>query len=216
MRSKEEAHDYRYFPDPDLLPLELDPAWVEEIRAGLPELPDAKRARLQSQYGLSRYDAGVLVSDAARADYFERAADGCDAKLVANWVTNELMAHLARDDLEIEASPIPSQDVRELVKLIEEGVISTKIAREVFEHMWAGEGTPAEIVERRNLVQVSDTGALEALIDILIAANPAQAEAVKTRPQAIGWFVGQVMRETQGKANPGAVNALLRARLGVE
>jgi len=213
MRSKEEAHDYRYFPDPDLLPLVIDPAWVAEIEAGLPELPDAKRARLQAGYGLSRYDAGVLVIDAARADYFERAAAGRDAKLVANFTTNELLSRLARDGLEIEQSPIPPEDLAVLVKLLEDGVISSKIAKEVFDHMWAGEGTPARIVETRGLTQVTDTGALEALIDKLIAANPGQAEAVKAKPQAIGWFVGQVMRETQGKANPAAVNQILRAKL---
>jgi aspartyl-tRNA(Asn)/glutamyl-tRNA(Gln) amidotransferase subunit B len=216
MRSKEEAHDYRYFPDPDLPPLEIDPAWVEAIRSSLPELPDAKRARLQSQYGLSAYDAGVLVSDAARADYFERAALGRDAKLVANWTTNELLARVAKDGLDIEASPIAADDLAGLVRLIEEGVISSKIAREVFDHMWNGEGTPAAIVETRGLRQVSDSGELEHLIDRLIAANPGQAESVRSRPQAIGWFVGQVMRDTQGKANPGVVNGLLRAKLGVE
>ena len=216
MRSKEEAQDYRYFPDPDLLPLVLDPAWIKSIEAGLPELPDAKRARLVSQYGLSAYDAGVLVIEQARADYFERAAAGRDAKLVANWVTNELLARLAKDGLDIDSSPIPSDDVAGLVKLLEDEVISSKIAKEVFEHMWAGEGTPAAIVEARGLTQVSDTGALEALIDGLIAANPGQAEAVKAKPQAVGWFVGQVMKATQGKANPAAVNAILRARLSGE
>jgi aspartyl-tRNA(Asn)/glutamyl-tRNA(Gln) amidotransferase subunit B len=213
MRSKEEAHDYRYFPDPDLLPLVLDPEWVARIQAGLPELPDAKRARLRTQYGLSAYDAGVLVIDASRADYFERACAGRDAKLIANFTTNELLSHLARDSLEIAASPISPEELGGLVKLLEEGVISSKIAKEVFEHMWAGEGTAAAIVEARGLTQVSDTGALEALIDRLIAANPGQAEAVKAKPQAVGWFVGQVMRETQGKANPAAVNQILRARL---
>ena len=213
MRSKEEAHDYRYFPDPDLLPLVLDPAWVAEIEASLPELPDPKRARLQEQYGLSRYDAGVLVIDAARADYFEKAAAGRDAKLVANFTTNELLSRLARDGLEIADSPISPEDIGGLVKLLEDNIISSKIAKEVFDYMWAGEGTPARIVEARGLTQVSDTGALEALIDSLISANPGQAEAVKTRPQAIGWFVGQVMRETQGKANPATVNQLLRAKL---
>ena len=213
MRSKEEAHDYRYFPDPDLLPLVLDPAWVKAIQESLPELPDEKRKRLESQYGLSHYDAGVLIIDQDRADYFERAAAGRDAKLVANWVTNELLARLAKDGLEITASPIPSDDVAGLVKLLEDGVISSKIAKEVFEHMWAGEGTPAAIVEARGLKQVTDTGALEALIDKLIAANPGQAAQVKEKPQAIGWFVGQVMRETGGKANPAAVNDILRAKL---
>jgi aspartyl-tRNA(Asn)/glutamyl-tRNA(Gln) amidotransferase subunit B len=216
MRSKEEAQDYRYFPDPDLLPLVLDPAWIKAIEAGLPELPDAKRARLVKQYGLSPYDAGVLVIEQARADYFERAAQGRDAKLVANWVTNELLARLAKDGLDIDSSPIPSDDVAGLVRLLEEEVISSKIAKQVFDHMWAGEGTPARIVEARGLTQVSDTGALEALIADLIAANPGQAEAVKAKPQAVGWFVGQVMKATQGKANPAAVNAILRAKLGVE
>ncbi|HXV00882.1 MAG TPA: Asp-tRNA(Asn)/Glu-tRNA(Gln) amidotransferase subunit GatB [Caulobacteraceae bacterium] len=215
MRSKEEAHDYRYFPDPDLAPLELDAVWVEEIKAGLPELPDAKRSRLESEYGLSRYDAGVLVIDPDRADYFERAAAGRDAKLVANTITNAVLTHLARDGLEIEASPVSADDVAALVKLQEDGVISSKIAKEVFEHMWSGEGSPEAIVRSRGLVQVTDTDELEALVDRLIAANPEQAGAVKTRPQALGWFVGQVMRETQGKASPGAVNAILRARLGV-
>jgi aspartyl-tRNA(Asn)/glutamyl-tRNA(Gln) amidotransferase subunit B len=213
MRSKEEAQDYRYFPDPDLLPLELDPAWIKEIEATLPELPDAKQARLEAQYGLSHYDAGVLVIEAARADYFERAAKGRDAKLTANWVTNELLARLAKAGLDIADSPIPSQDVAGLVELLETGVISSKIAKEVFDHMWAGEGTAAEVVEKHGLVQVTDTGALEAIIDKLIAANPGQAEAVKAKPQAIGWFVGQVMRETGGKANPAAVNELLRKKL---
>ncbi len=215
MRAKEDAHDYRYFPDPDLLPLVLDPAWIKAIEATLPELPDAKRARLAAQYGLSAYDAGVLAIDAARADYFERAAKGRDAKLVVNWTTNELLARLAKGGLDIEDSPIPSDDVAGLVELLETGVISSKIAKEVFEHMWAGEGTPGEIVKARGLTQVSDTGELEALIDGLIGANPGQAAAVKDKPQAIGWFVGQVMKATGGKANPATVNALLKAKLEV-
>jgi len=216
MRSKEEADDYRYFPDPDLLPLVLDPAWVKAIQDSLPELPDDKRRRLMSQYGLSAYDAGVLIIEGARADFFETAAKGRDAKLTANWVTNELLGHLAKDGLEITESPISTADIAGLVQLIEEEVISSKIARDVFEHMWAGEGAPAAIVEKLGLRQVSDTGALEAIVDKLIAANPGQAEAVKAKPQAIGWFVGQVMRETQGKASPGAVNEILKRKLGVE
>ncbi len=215
MRSKEEAQDYRYFPDPDLLPLQLDPAWVKQIEASLPELPDDKKRRLMKEYGLSAYDAGVLIAEGARADYFETAARGRNAKAVANLVANELLGHLAKDGLEITDSPIPPADIAGLVDLVEEGVISSKIAREVFEHMWAGEGAPAAIVEARGLRQVSDTGALEAMIDQLIAANPGQAEAVKAKPQAVGWFVGQVMRQTGGKANPGAVNEILRCKLGV-
>jgi aspartyl-tRNA(Asn)/glutamyl-tRNA(Gln) amidotransferase subunit B len=216
MRSKEEAHDYRYFPDPDLLPLELDPAWIKEIEANLPELPDAKKQRLQSQYGLSPYDAGVLVSDQARADFYEAAAKGRDAKLTANWVTNDLAARLTAAGLEIDESPLGPGAIAELVQLIEEGVISSKIAKDVFERMWAGEGAAGEIVEKQGLKQVSDTGALEKIIDDLIAANPGQASAVKEKPQAIGWFVGQVMKATQGKANPGAVNQLLKSKLGAE
>jgi aspartyl-tRNA(Asn)/glutamyl-tRNA(Gln) amidotransferase subunit B len=215
MRSKEEAHDYRYFPDPDLLPLILDPAWVKAIEETLPELPDAKKQRLQSQYGLSAYDAGVLIIESDRADYFEAAAKGRDAKLVANWVTNELLARLSADGHEIADSPLPSSDIAQLVELIENGTISSKIAKEVFEHMWAGEGRPSEVVEARGLVQINDTGAIEAAIDTLIAANPDKAAAVKEKPQAIGWFVGQVMKETGGKANPATVNELLKSKLGL-
>ncbi|RAK69150.1 Asp-tRNA(Asn)/Glu-tRNA(Gln) amidotransferase subunit GatB [Phenylobacterium kunshanense] len=215
MRSKEEAHDYRYFPDPDLLPLELDPAWIKQIEAGLPELPDAKKARLQSQYGLSSYDAGVLIAEQAKADFYEAAAKGRDAKLVANWVTNDLAAKLSAGGIDIADSPIKPSAIAELVQLIEEGVISSKIAKDVFERMWAGEGAAGEIVEKQGLKQVSDTGALEKIIDDLIAANPGQASAVKEKPQAIGWFVGQVMKATGGKANPGAVNQLLKAKLGL-
>jgi aspartyl-tRNA(Asn)/glutamyl-tRNA(Gln) amidotransferase subunit B len=215
MRSKEEAQDYRYFPDPDLLPLELDPAWIKTIQASLPELPDDKKARLQSQYGLSAYDAGVLVIEQARSDFYEKAARGRDAKLTANWVTNELLARLAKSNQDIENSPLPPEDIAGLVELIETGVISSKIAKEVFDRMWAGEGTPRQVVDKHGLVQVTDTGAIEAVVDALIAANPDKAAAVRDKPQALGWFVGQVMKETQGKANPAAVNEILRAKLGV-
>lgn len=215
MRSKEDAHDYRYFPDPDLLPLELDPAWVKAIEDSLPELPDAKKARFQSQYGLTAYDAGVLISEQARADYYEAAAAGRDAKLVANWVTNDLAARLTAAGTPISESLIAPDEISELVALIEEGVISSKIAKDVFERMWAGEGRPRAVVEAQGLQQVSDTGALEALVDQLIADNPGQASAVREKPQAIGWFVGQVMKATGGKANPGAVNQILKAKLGL-
>ncbi len=215
MRSKEDAHDYRYFPDPDLLPLELDPAWVKAIEDSLPELPDAKKARFQSQYGLTAYDAGVLISEQARADYYEAAAAGRDAKLVANWVTNDLAARLTAAGTPISDSPIAPDEISELVALIEEGVISSKIAKDVFERMWAGEGRPRAVVEAQGLQQVSDTGALEVLVDQLIADNPGQASAVREKPQAIGWFVGQVMKATGGKANPGAVNQILKAKLGL-
>jgi aspartyl-tRNA(Asn)/glutamyl-tRNA(Gln) amidotransferase subunit B len=214
MRSKEEAHDYRYFPDPDLLPLEIEQAWIDEIKASLPELPDEKRKRLMSQYGLSQYDAVVLISEQAKADYFEAAAKGRDAKLVANWVTNELSARLAADGKDFDENPLPAAHVAELVELIENGTISSKIAKEVFDHVWNGEGSPSEVVEKHGLKQVTDTGAIEKAIDEIIAANPDKAEAVKDKPQALGWFVGQVMKATGGKANPKAVNELVAKKLG--
>ena len=217
MRSKEEAHDYRYFPDPDLLPLEIEEAWIDAIRQHLVELPDDKKARFISQYGLSNYDAGVLISDQARADYFEAAAKGRDSKLVANWVTNELLARLTKDGLDIDASPLPPAHISGLVELIETNVISSKIAKTVFEHMWEGKGatTPAQIVETHGLKQVTDTGAIEKAVDDIIAANPDKAAEVATKPQVLGWFVGQVMKVTQGKANPATVNELLKAKLGL-
>ena len=218
MRSKEEAHDYRYFPDPDLLPLELDPAWVKAIQDSLPELPDAKKARLQSQYGLSAYDAGVLVTEAARADLYEAAVVGHDPKLMANTVTQSVLTFANATGAEVTAAGaghITVAMLSEYAQLIEDGVISSKIAKEVFERMAAGEGDPKAIVEKHGLVQVTDTGAIEAAVDKIIAANPDKAAAVKDKPQAIGWFVGQVMCETGGKANPAAVNDILKAKLGV-
>jgi len=213
MRSKEDAHDYRYFPDPDLLPLELDPDWVKRIEASLPELPDAKRIRLQTQYGLSPYDAGVLVGDPVRAAFFEEAAQGRDAKLVANWTLNDLSGRLAAQGIEFEDTPIKAGDIAALVELIETEVISSKIAKEVFEHMWAGEGAPNAIVEARGLVQVTDASAIERVIDEVMTANPDKVAAAREKPQAIGWFVGQVMKATGGKANPAALNQILRAKL---
>ena len=218
MRSKEEAHDYRYFPDPDLLPLELDPAWIAEIQASLPELPDEKRARLQSQYGLSAYDAGVLVIEAGRAALYEKVAAGHDPKLVANTVTQSVLTFANASGLDVTEAgvgPITAEMLSDYHRLIEEGVISSKIAKEVFERMTAGEGAPAAIVEKHGLVQVTDTGAIEAAVDKIIATNPDKAEQVKDKPQAVGWFVGQVMRETGGKANPGAVNEILKRKFGL-
>lgn len=215
MRSKEEAHDYRYFPDPDLLPLALEPALVDQIRQSLPELPDDKKARFMSQYGLNAYDAGVLVAEREPADYFETAAQGRDAKLVANWITGELFGALNKMGKDIAQSPISAAHIGELVGLISDQTISGKIAKDVFALMLeTGEG-PARIVEQRGLRQVTDTGAIEAAIDAVIAANPAKVDEVKAKPKLMGWFVGQVMAKTQGKANPQAVNDLLKARLGV-
>ncbi|GLK51000.1 MAG: Asp-tRNA(Asn)/Glu-tRNA(Gln) amidotransferase GatCAB subunit B [Oceanicaulis sp.] len=213
MRSKEEAHDYRYFPDPDLLPLELQQTWVDEIKAGLPELPDAKRERFVSVLGLSDYDASVLAADKDRAAYFEEVAEGRDAKLASNWVNNELYGRLNKEGLTITDCPVSAAQMGGLVALIQDETISGKIAKDVFEILWAEGGDPAKIVEERGLKQVTDTGAIEAVIDQLIADNPDQAASVKEKPKAMGWFVGQVMKAMQGKANPQAVNEILQKKL---
>lgn len=215
MRSKEDAHDYRYFPDPDLLPLEVEQAWIEEIRASLPELPDQKRARFQKEYGLSRYDAGVLTSEADKAEYFEAVAKGRDPKLAANWVTQELFGYLNKEGLELSQSPVSAASLGGLISLISDGTISGKIAKDVFARMIAGEGEAAAIVETHGLKQVTDTGAIEKVVDEIIAANPEQVAKVKDKPQTLGWFVGQVMKASGGKANPQAVNDILKAKLGL-
>ncbi len=216
MRSKEDAHDYRYFPDPDLLPLTFTQEFVDGIRASLPELPDAKKHRFASEYGLSPYDASVLVTDRDKADYFEEVARGRDGKLAANWVTTELFGVLNREGKTIGESPVTAAQLGELIDLIEDRTISGKIAKQVFEIMLEEGGHPKAIVEDRGLKQVTDTGALEAAADKVIAANPDQVAKVKEKPKALGWFVGQVMKETGGKANPQAVNAILKQKLGLE
>jgi aspartyl-tRNA(Asn)/glutamyl-tRNA(Gln) amidotransferase subunit B len=216
MRTKEEAHDYRYFPDPDLLPLEFDDAYVEALERGLPELPDAKRVRFMSEYGLSAYDADVLVAERATADFFEGVASGRDGKQAANWVINELLGALNKKGLGIEASPVSAAQLGALLDLQKEGTISGKIAKDVFEIVLAEGGDPRQIVEARGLKQVTDTGAIEAIVDKVIAENAEKAEQAKAKPAMLGWFVGQVMKASQGKANPQAVNALLQAKLGIE
>ena len=215
MRSKEDAHDYRYFPDPDLLPLELEQAWIEDIRKSLPELPDQKRARFEKDYGLSRYDAGVLTSDADKALFFEEVAKGRDAKLAANWVTQELFGYLNKEGLELSQSPVSAPALGGLIALISDNTISGKIAKDVFARMIEGEGEAAAIVEKHGLKQVTDTGAIEKVVDEIIAANPDQVAKVKDKPQTLGWFVGQVMKASGGKANPQAVNDILKAKLGL-
>ena len=215
MRSKEDAHDYRYFPDPDLLPLEIEQAWIDEIKASLPELPDQKRARFESDYGISHYDAGVLIADADKAVYFETVAKGRDAKLAANWVTQELFGYLNKEGLELGDSPVSAEALGGLIALISDDTISGKIAKDVFARMIAGEGEAAAIVEKHGLKQVTDTGAIEKVVDEIIAANPEQVEKVKEKPQTLGWFVGQVMKASGGKANPKAVNEILKAKLGL-
>ncbi|SEP44253.1 aspartyl/glutamyl-tRNA(Asn/Gln) amidotransferase subunit B [Methylobacterium sp. ap11] len=216
MRSKEEAHDYRYFPDPDLLPLEFDQAFVDGLASGLPELPDAKKARFIETYGLSAYDATVLVAERASADYFEAVAKGRDGKIAANWVINELFGRLNKEAKGIEDSPVSADQLGAIVDLIGDNTISGKIAKDVFEIVWSEGGEPRQVVESRGLRQVTDTGAIEAAIDQIIAANPDKVEQAKAKPTLLGWFVGQTMKATGGKANPAAVNALLKAKLGIE
>jgi len=215
MRSKEEAHDYRYFPCPDLLPLEIPQARIDAIKAELPELPADKRKRFVNELGLSEYDASVLAADKDRADYFEVVAEGHDAKIAANWVNNELFGRLNKEDLGITESPVSANQLGKLVDLISTDVISGKIAKDVFEILWDEGGNPAEIVEKRGLKQVTDTGAIEAVVDQLIADNPDQVASIEKNPRALGWFVGQVMKAMQGKANPKAVNDILRQKLGL-
>ena len=215
MRSKEEAHDYRYFPDPDLLPLELTQSFVDSLRKGLPELPDTKRARFVTQYGLSAYDADVLVAERENADFFEVVAKGRDGKTAANWVINELFGRLNKEGLDVEASPVSAAQLGSIVDLIGNGTISGKIAKDLFEIVWAEGGDPAEIVDKRGMKQVTDTGAIEKVVDDIIAANPKQVEQVKANPKTIGWFVGQVMKASGGKANPAAVNDVLKRKLGL-
>jgi aspartyl-tRNA(Asn)/glutamyl-tRNA(Gln) amidotransferase subunit B len=216
MRSKEEAHDYRYFPDPDLLPLEFDDAFVAELKAHLPELPDAKKARFIADYGLSPYDASVLVAEREQADYFEAVAKGRDGKAAANWVINELFGRLNKEGQDVTTSPVSAAQLGGLVDLIGEGVISGRIAKDLFEILWSEGGDPRAIVEARGMKQVTDTGAIEKAVDELIAANPDKVEQVKAKPTMLGWFVGQAMKASGGKANPQALNEILKAKLGIE
>ncbi len=215
MRSKEEAHDYRYFPDPDLLPLELTEAFIEGLRKGLPELPDKKHARFIADYGLSPYDASVLVAERDSADFFEAVAKGRDGKLAANWVINELFGRLNKDGKSIQASPVSAAQLGSILDLISSGAISGKIAKDLFEIVWSEGGDPAEIVEKRGMKQVTDTGAIEAAVDAIIAANPDKAEQAREKPTLLGWFVGQVLKASGGKANPQAVNEIARKKLGI-
>ena len=215
MRSKEEAHDYRYFPDPDLLPLEIEQAWVDAIAAVLPELPDARKARFVRDFGLSDYDAAVLTAEAEDAAYFEAVAAGRDGKTAANWVINELFGRLKKDGRGIAESPVAPAQLGGIIDLIAGGEISGKIAKDLFEIVYAEGGDPAAIVAARGMRQVTDTGAIAAAVDEIIAASPAQAEKARANPKLAGWFVGQVMKATGGKANPAMVNDLVVARLGL-
>jgi aspartyl-tRNA(Asn)/glutamyl-tRNA(Gln) amidotransferase subunit B len=220
LRSKEEAHDYRYFPDPDLLPLEFTDAYVAELKADLPELPDQKKARFVAEFSLSLYDAGVLVAERESADFFETVLARLgnrlrDGKLAANWVINELFGRLNKENLAIGASPVSAAQLAGIVDLIGEGTISGKIAKDLFEIVWQEGGDPRGIVEARGMKQVTDLSAIEKVVDEIISANPDKVAQAKAKPQALGWFVGQVMKSSGGKANPQAVNDLLKSKLGI-
>jgi aspartyl-tRNA(Asn)/glutamyl-tRNA(Gln) amidotransferase subunit B len=214
MRSKEEAHDYRYFPDPDLLPLEIDQAWVDDIAARMPELPDAKKARFMRDFGLTDYDASVLTAELEAAAFFEAVAKGRDGKQAANWVINELFGRLNKQGLGIEASPVSSAQLGGVLDLIGSGEISGKMAKELFEIIWTEGGDPAVVAAARGMRQVTDLAAIEAAVDAMIAANPDQVEKARANPKLAGWFTGQVLKATGGKANPGVVNEMVARKLG--
>ncbi len=214
MRSKEEAHDYRYFPDPDLLPLEIEQSWVDSIKATLPELPDQKKHRFMKDFGLSNYDAGVLIAEKSRAEYFESAANDSDPKLAANWILNELLGLLNKEGKDITESPIESKQIGGLVALIKDNTISGKIAKDVFAEMYESGKDAGTIVEEKGLKQITDVGAIESIIDKIIAANPDNVAGYKSgKDKLFGFFVGQVMKETGGKANPAIINDLLKKKL---
>jgi aspartyl-tRNA(Asn)/glutamyl-tRNA(Gln) amidotransferase subunit B len=215
MRSKEEAHDYRYFPDPDLLPLELNADEVAALKAKLPELPDQKKARFMRDFALSPYDAGVLVAERETAEFYEAVAQGRDGKAAANWVINELFGRLNKEDKPIAASPVTTMQLGGILDLIADGTISGKIAKDLFEILWSEGGDPCAIVEARGMKQVTDLGAIERAIDDITGKNPDKVADAKTNPKAIGWFVGQVMKSSGGKASPQAVNDLLKKKLGL-
>ncbi|QDF38480.1 Asp-tRNA(Asn)/Glu-tRNA(Gln) amidotransferase subunit GatB [Bradyrhizobium symbiodeficiens] len=220
MRSKEEAHDYRYFPDPDLLPLEFSQQFVDELKAKLPELPDQKKTRFVADLGLSAYDASVLVAERESAVFYETVLDKLgnrarDGKMAANWVINELFGRLNKEGRDITDSPVSAEQLSGIVDLIGEGTISGKIAKDLFEIVWQEGGDPRALVESRGMKQVTDLSAIEKVVDDIIAANPDKAVQVKDKPQSLGWFVGQVMKASGGKANPQSVNDLLKSKLGV-
>lgn len=213
MRSKEEAQDYRYFPCPDLLPLEIEQAWVDEIAATLPELPNAKKARFVNNFGITEYDASVLTADVADAAYFEEVAQKRDGKQAANWVINELFGRLNKADLTIKDSPVSAQQLGNILDLITKGDINGKIGKNLFEIIWNEGGDPAKIVQDRGMIQVTDTGAIETAVDQVMASNPDQVAKAKQNPKLAGWFVGQVMKATGGKANPKVVNEIIAKKL---
>jgi aspartyl-tRNA(Asn)/glutamyl-tRNA(Gln) amidotransferase subunit B len=215
MRSKEEAHDYRYFPDPDLLPLVFDQPYVDALAAKLPELPDEKKLRFMRDFALSDYDAGVLVAERVAAEYFEAVAKGRDGKVAANWVINELFGRLNKEGKTIASSPVSAGQLGAMLDLLCDGTISGKIAKDLFEIVWTEGGDPRAIVEQRGMKQVTDTAAIEKVVDDIVAKNPDKVADAKSNPKAIGWFVGQVMKSSGGKASPQAVNDILKRKLGL-
>ena len=215
MRSKEEAHDYRYFPDPDLLPLEIEQAWVDDIAASMPELPDARKVRYMADFGLTDYDAGVLTAELDAASYFEAVATGRDGKQAANWVINELFGRLNKQGLAVDASPVSAAQLGGVLDLLGKGDISGKMGKDLFEILWTEGGDPAEQAARHGMKQVTDTAEIEAALEALIAANPDQVAKAKVNAKLAGWFTGQVLKATGGKANPAAVNAMVAAKLGL-
>ena len=215
MRSKEEAHDYRYFPDPDLLPLNLEDGFVKEITNELPELPDTKKERLIKSYGLNSYDADILVSDKNYAEYFESTANGRDPKISVNWITGELFSALNKLNLDIQDSPVASDQLGELIDLISDGTLSGRLAKDVFEIMLETRKNPKLIVEEKDLSQITDESYIEKIVDKIIESNIDKVEEAREKPKLIGWFVGQVMKESQGKANPATVNDLVKKKIGI-
>ena len=216
MRSKEEAHDYRYFPDPDLLPLEIEQGWVDDIAASMPELPDAKKTRFMADFGLTDYDASVLTADLESAAFFEAVAQGRDGKASANWVINELFGRLNKQGLGVADSPVSVAQLGGVIDLIGSGEISGKMAKDLFEILWTEGGDPAAVAAAQGMKQVTDTGAIEAAVDAIIAANPGQVEKAQANPKLAGWFVGQVIKSTGGKANPATVNEMVTRKLGLQ
>ena len=215
MRSKEEAHDYRYFPDPDLLPLVIDEGWIEEIAASLPELPDDKKERFVRDFGISAYDAGILTAERELGAYYEELVPGIDPKAAANWLNNEVLGRLNRDGLDVAKCPVSARANNAILRMIEAGTISGKIAKDVLDIVWSEGGEPEAVVASRGLHQLTDTAAIEEAIEAVIASNPDKVAAAKTKPNLLGWFVGQVMKQTGGKADPHAANELLRRRIGI-
>ena len=215
MRSKEEAHDYRYFPCPDLLPLQIDQAWVDDIAAGMPELPDAKKARFKADFGLTDYDANVLTAELDAAAYFESVALGRDGKIAANWVINELFGRLNKEGLAIALSPVSAEQLGGMLDLLGKGEITSKMAKDLFELLWTIGGDPADLAAKHGLKAVTDTGAIEAALDALIAANPEQVEKARVNAKLAGWFTGQVLKSTGGKADPAVVGQMVARKLGL-